>query len=51
VLQDFSLPLIIGFGVSVPSTIYVANPMILWMEKRRLAKAQAARPRMKPARA
>ncbi len=51
VLQDFSLPLIIGFGVSVPSTIYVANPMILWMEKRRLAKAQTARPRMKPARA
>jgi preprotein translocase subunit SecF len=38
VLRDFSLPLLIGFTVSVPSTIFVANPMILYMEKRRLAK-------------
>jgi preprotein translocase subunit SecF len=53
VLQDFSLPLIIGFGISVPSTIYVANPMILYMEKRRIAKekARGATQGMKPARA
>jgi preprotein translocase subunit SecF len=38
VLRDFSLPLLIGFTVSVPSTIFVANPMILYMEKRRMAK-------------
>ncbi len=42
VLQDFSLPLLIGFTVSVPSTIFVANPMILYMEKRRLAQKQQA---------
>lgn len=41
VLEDFSLPLLIGFTVSVPSTIFVANPMILYMEKRRIAKAKA----------
>ncbi len=53
VLQDFSLPLIIGFAISVPSTIYVANPMILYMEKRRIAKekARASGAGMKPARA
>lgn len=55
VLEDFALPLLIGFSVSVPSTIFVANPMILYMEQRRLAKARAiamgtAGPR-KPARA
>jgi preprotein translocase subunit SecF len=46
VLRDFSLPLLIGFTISVPSTIFVANPMILYMEKRRLAKQGKA---MKPA--
>ena len=54
VLKDFSLPLIIGFGISVPSTIYVANPMILWMEKRAQAKQKAAKSggvKAKPARA
>jgi preprotein translocase subunit SecF len=54
VLEDFALPLLIGFTVSVPSTIFVANPMILYMEKRRLAKtgkstASSSEPR--PARA
>lgn len=39
VLEDFALPLLIGFTVSIPSTIFVANPMILYMEKRREAKA------------
>ena len=39
VLRDFSLPMLIGFTVSIPSTIFVANPMILYMEKRRQAKA------------
>lgn len=38
VLEDFALPLLIGFTVSVPSTIFVANPMIVWMEKRRIAR-------------
>ncbi len=42
VLQDFSLPMLIGFTVSVPSTIFVANPMILYMEKRRVARQKAA---------
>jgi preprotein translocase subunit SecF len=42
VLEDFSLPMLIGFTVSVPSTIFVANPMILYMEKRRLARQKAA---------
>jgi len=40
VLQDFSLPLLIGFTISIPSTIFVANPMILYMEKRRMAKLE-----------
>jgi len=43
VLEDFSLPLLIGFTISIPSTIFVANPMILYMEKRRLAKMKAAK--------
>jgi preprotein translocase subunit SecF len=41
VLEDFSLPLLIGFTVSIPSTLFVANPMILYMEKRRIAKLKA----------
>lgn len=38
VLGDFGLTLLIGMTVSVFSTIFVANPMVLYMEKRRLAK-------------
>jgi preprotein translocase subunit SecF len=38
VLRDFSLPMLIGFTISIPSTIFVANPVILYMEKRRIAK-------------
>jgi preprotein translocase subunit SecF len=38
VLSDFALPMLIGFTISIPSTIFVANPMVLFMEKRRLAK-------------
>ncbi|MCM0606644.1 MAG: protein translocase subunit SecF [Xanthomonadaceae bacterium] len=41
VLQDFSLPLLIGFTISIPSTIFVANPMILYMEERRIVKQKA----------
>jgi preprotein translocase subunit SecF len=41
VLQDFALPMLIGFTISIPSTIFVANPMILYMENRRLAKERA----------
>ena len=43
VLADFSLPLLIGFTISIPSTIFVANPMILYMEKRRQAKMKLAK--------
>ncbi|HTL10936.1 MAG TPA: protein translocase subunit SecF [Bdellovibrionota bacterium] len=39
VLRDFSLPMLLGFTISIPSTIFVANPMILYMEKRRKLKA------------
>lgn len=34
VLGDFALAMLIGFTISVPSTIFVANPMIMYMEKR-----------------
>lgn len=43
VLEDFALPLLIGFTISIPSTIYVANPMIVYMEKRRLARRDEAK--------
>lgn len=42
VLQDFALPLLIGFTISIPSTIFVANPLIVYMEHRRMAKKSAA---------
>ncbi len=41
VLSDFGLTLLIGMAISVFSTIFVANPMVLYMEKRRLAKLKA----------
>lgn len=47
VLRDFSLPLLIGFTTAVFSTIFVANPMILYMEERRQAKEREAS--LKPA--
>ena len=34
VLGDFALCMLIGFVISVPSTIFVANPMVMYMEKR-----------------
>lgn len=34
VLGDFALCMLIGFCVSVPSTIFVANPMVIYMENR-----------------
>ncbi|MGE4233009.1 MAG: protein translocase subunit SecF [Bacteriovoracia bacterium] len=40
VLGDFALCMLIGFAISVFSTIFVANPMVVYMENRRLAKAQ-----------
>lgn len=39
VLGDFALCMLIGFCVSIPSTIFVANPMVMYMEKRMHAKA------------
>ncbi len=41
VLEDFAFAMLIGFSVSVYSTIFVANPMIVFMEKRRLARQVA----------
>lgn len=38
VLADFSFALLIGFAVSVISTLFLANPLVLFMEKRRLAR-------------
>lgn len=40
VLGDFALAMLIGFSISVPSTIFVANPMVMYMEKRIHAKDQ-----------
>jgi preprotein translocase subunit SecF len=44
VLRDFSLPLLIGFTVSIPSTLFVATPLVVSMEKRRLAKLHGHKP-------
>lgn len=35
VLGDFALAMLIGFTISVFSTIFVANPMVMYMEKRK----------------
>lgn len=45
VLSDFAFALLIGFTVGALSTIFVANSLIMWMEKRRLAKLSHARAR------
>jgi preprotein translocase subunit SecF len=52
VLADFSFALIIGFVVTGFSTLFVANPMVLFMENRRLArKASLAAAGVKPRKA
>ena len=38
VLADFSFAMLIGFAVSVISTLFLANPLVLYMEKRRQAR-------------
>jgi len=38
VISDFALAMLIGFSIVLFSTIFVANPMVMYMEKRRLAK-------------
>lgn len=43
VLGDFALCMLIGFSISIPSTIFVANPMVMYMEKRMHAKEEAAK--------
>ena len=43
VLGDFALCMLIGFSISIPSTIFVANPMVMYMEKRIHAKEEAAK--------
>lgn len=45
VLSDFGLALLIGMVISIFSTIFVANPMVLYMEKRRMAKMKTAHAR------
>lgn len=35
VLGDFALCMLIGFTISIISTIFVANPMVIYMEKRK----------------
>jgi preprotein translocase subunit SecF len=42
VLGDFALCMLIGFCFSIPSTIFVANPMVMYMEKRIHAKEAKA---------
>ena len=41
VLGDFALCMLIGFSISIPSTIFVANPMVMYMEKRIHAREEA----------
>lgn len=42
VLSDFALAMMLGFGVSAYSTIFVANPMIVFMENRRINRQRSA---------
>ena len=51
VLQDFSFALIIGFVVTGISTLFLANPLVLYMEKRRQARAESLASAKKTARA
>ncbi|MGE0632401.1 MAG: protein translocase subunit SecF [Pseudobdellovibrionaceae bacterium] len=44
VLADFAFAMLVGFLLAVFSTLFLANPMVLWMEKRRLARQQGLRP-------
>ena len=50
VIGDFALAMLIGFSISIPSTIFVANPMVMYMEKR-IAKKEKAGLASKKARA
>lgn len=43
VLGDFAFAMFLGFTVSIFSTIFVANPMVLFMENRRLKQVEAAK--------
>lgn len=42
VLADFAFCMFIGFVISIFSTIFVANTMVVYMEKRRIARLQLA---------
>lgn len=42
VLGDFAFAMLVGFTVSVFSTIFVANPMVMYMETRRLNQMKDA---------
>jgi preprotein translocase subunit SecF len=49
VLGDFAFCMLIGFVISIFSTIFVANTMVVFMEKRRLGKSQRIQGKPKPA--
>ena len=59
VIGDFAFCMLIGFAISILSTIFVANPMVVYMEKRVHAKeavkaatkAKDAKKELKPAKA
>ncbi len=44
VLGDFALAMFIGFTISVFSTIFVANPMVMFMENRRASNQSSPPP-------
>lgn len=44
VLADFALAMLIGFTISVFSALFVANPLVVYMEERRLKKLGQASP-------
>jgi preprotein translocase subunit SecF len=49
VLGNFALCMLIGFSISIPSTIFVANPMVMYMENRIHAKDGQKQPQPKHA--
>jgi preprotein translocase subunit SecF len=42
VLGDFAFAMFVGFTISIFSAIFVASPLVIYMEKRRLEKEKAA---------
>lgn len=44
-LRNFSLAMAIGILVGTYSTLYVASPLVLWVERWRVGTAPTVRPR------